>query len=151
MKEESLEKFDASWATLRTVSGIIVAGGFGNRGIEGKILAAQYARENKKPYLGICLGMQIAVIEYCRNVLVSLHRKFVACLILSFFQGQASANSEEFDAKTAFPAVIFMPEVNPCIMGGTMRLGSRKTIIKSKNPGESYCLLPRRLSKLFLL
>lgn len=61
--------FQESWSLLRSSDGILVPGGFGNRGVEGKILAAQYARENGKPYLGICLGMQIAVIEFARNVL----------------------------------------------------------------------------------
>ena len=81
-------------------NGVLVPGGFGDRGVEGKILAAKYARENKIPYLGICLGMQIAVIEFARSVL-----------------GIQTANSTEFDSetqKTKDPFVIFMPEV--CVM-----------------------------------
>lgn len=74
--------------------GILVPGGFGNRGVEGKILAAKYARENRVPYLGICLGMQLAVIEYARTVL-----------------GLTDANSTELDPDTKNPCVIFMPEV----------------------------------------
>lgn len=80
--------------------GVLVPGGFGDRGIEGKILAAKYARENNIPYLGICLGMQLAVVEFARSVL-----------------GLQDANSTEFDTetkKTSNPFVIFMPEV--CIM-----------------------------------
>lgn len=69
-------------------------GGFGNRGVQGKILAAKHARENKVPYLGICLGMQLAVVEYARNVL-----------------GLPDANSAELDPNTKNPCVIFMPEV----------------------------------------
>lgn len=74
--------------------GVLVPGGFGDRGVQGKILAAKYARENKVPFLGICLGMQIAVIEFARSVL-NLH----------------DANSTEFDPDTKNPCVIFMPEV----------------------------------------
>ena len=62
-------KNSESWDLLRNANGILVPGGFGDRGIEGKILAAQYARENNVPYLGICLGLQVATIEFCRNVL----------------------------------------------------------------------------------
>ena len=94
-------------------SGVIVPGGFGQRGIEGKIRACQWSRENKKPFLGICLGLQAAVIEYGRNVL-----------------GLKDANSTEVDPKTANPLVIDMPEHHPGQMGGTMRLGRRTTIFK---------------------
>ena len=79
---------------LQGANGILVPGGFGDRGVEGKILAAKYARENNIPYLGICLGMQIGVIEFSRSVL-----------------GLHDANSTEFDPKTKNPCVIFMPEV----------------------------------------
>ena len=58
-----------AWRLLRNANGVLVPGGFGDRGIEGKVLAAQYARENNVPYLGICLGLQVATIEFCRNVL----------------------------------------------------------------------------------
>ncbi|HHZ01970.1 MAG TPA: CTP synthase [Tissierellia bacterium] len=88
--------------------GILVPGGFGDRGIKGKILAAKYARENKKPYLGICLGMQIAVIEFARSVL-----------------GYTDANSTEFDAQSNYPMIHIMDEQkNVENLGGTMRLGS---------------------------
>ena len=79
---------------LQGADGVLVPGGFGDRGVEGKILAAKYARENRKPYLGICLGMQTAVIEFARSVL-----------------GMQDANSTEFNAHTRNPCVIFMPEV----------------------------------------
>jgi CTP synthase len=101
------------WDLLRHANGILVPGGFGDRGIEGKILAAQYARENNVPYLGICLGLQVATIEFCRNVL-----------------GIKDATSTEFDADAANPAVIFMPEISKTHLGGTMRLGSRPTIFQ---------------------
>ncbi len=90
------------------VDGILVPGGFGSRGIEGKILAVQYARENRIPYFGICLGMQMAVVEFARNV----------C-------GMSGANSTEFDPNTPYPVIDIMDEQR-CITdkGGTMRLGS---------------------------
>ena len=93
---------------LKGCDGILVPGGFGNRGIEGMIYAAQYARENNVPYLGICLGMQIAVIEYARHV----------C-------GIADANSGEFDEYGLNKVIDFMPDQSSTInMGGTLRLGS---------------------------
>ena len=68
-KESNPEKYAQSWEDLRAADGILVPGGFGNRGIEGKILAANHARVNNIPYLGVCLGLQVAVIEFARNVL----------------------------------------------------------------------------------
>ncbi|GIM29657.1 CTP synthase [Clostridium polyendosporum] len=92
---------------LGDVDGILVPGGFGDRGVEGKIEAIRYARENKKPFLGICLGMQCAVIEFARNVL-----------------GYTGANSSEIDPETNYPVIDLMPEQKDIEdMGGTMRLG----------------------------
>lgn len=89
------------------VDGILVPGGFGNRGIEGKIKAIQYAREHKIPFFGICLGMQCAVIEFARHV----------C-------GMADANSSEFNPNSAHPVIDLMPEqIDVEDLGGTMRLG----------------------------
>jgi len=110
---DSIER-EAAWKSLKSADGILIPGGFGDRGIEGKCLAAQYARENKKPFLGICLGMQIAVIEFGRNVL-----------------GWKDANSAEFDSKTKHPVIIFMPEIDQRVKGGNMRLGSRCTKLKT--------------------
>ncbi|MBD1582959.1 CTP synthase [Pseudoalteromonas sp. S16_S37] len=109
---------------LAHLDAILVPGGFGNRGVEGKILAAKYARENKVPYLGICLGMQVALIEYARNV-----------------AGLEGANSTEFDAKTAHPVVGLITEWldaegnvevrdEKSDLGGTMRLGAQKCHLK---------------------
>ena len=103
------------WASARNLlessDGVLVPGGFGDRGIEGKILAVKHARENNVPFLGICLGLQVAAIEFCRNVL-----------------GMEDANSTEFDNNPGTAAVIFMPEISKTHLGGTMRLGSRPTI-----------------------
>ncbi|MBO4339693.1 MAG: CTP synthase [Clostridia bacterium] len=99
---------------LSDLDGIIVPGGFGNRGIEGMILSAQYARENNIPYFGICLGMQIAVIEYARNVL-----------------GIADANSGEFDELCKNKVIDFMPGQSDDIdKGGTLRLGAYPCILQ---------------------
>lgn len=92
---------------LDGVDGVLVPGGFGNRGIEGKILVARYARENRLPYFGICLGMQVAVIEYARNVL-----------------GLEAAHSTELDENTPYGVIHLMPEQEDIDeKGGTMRLG----------------------------
>lgn len=92
---------------LKDADGILVPGGFGDRGVEGKICAARYARENKVPFFGICLGMQMAVVEYSRNVL-----------------GLKDANSSEFDENTQNPVIHIMPDQkNVENMGGTLRLG----------------------------
>lgn len=101
-----LEK-DKGWDELKRAHGIIVPGGFGSRGIEGKIAAAHYARENQIPYLGLCLGMQVMVIEFGRHVL-----------------GTEDANSTEFDRNTSHPVIDLLPEQRGIgEMGGTMRLG----------------------------
>ena len=111
---EGNESHTHSWSMVKEADGILVPGGFGDRGIEGKILAAKHARENKIPYLGVCLGLQIATIEFARNVL-----------------GLTGANSTEFDEDTPYPTVIFMPEGSRTHMGGTMRLGSRQTNLQT--------------------
>ncbi len=95
-------------AKLGQADGILIPGGFGGRGIEGKIRAAQIAREDRIPYLGICLGMQVAVSEFARNV-----------------AGMQGANSTEFDLETPFPVIDLLPEQKEVAdMGGTMRLGA---------------------------
>ena len=105
------DEHEAAWTTLREANGVLVPGGFGDRGVEGKIKAAHYARTQHVPYLGICLGLQIATIEFCRNVL-----------------GMAGANSTEFEDNPEHAAVVFMPEISKTHLGGTMRLGSRPTL-----------------------
>jgi CTP synthase len=93
---------------LEQADGVLIPGGFGGRGIEGKIRAAQIAREQRVPYLGICLGMQLAVCEFARNV-----------------AGMEGANSTEFDPETPFPVIDLLPEQKEIAdMGGTMRLGA---------------------------
>jgi CTP synthase len=99
---------------LSSLDGMLVAPGFGERGIEGKILSARYAREHKMPYFGICLGMQIAVVEYARNVL-----------------GLSTANSTEFDPGTSDPVIALMEgQKQVRQMGGTMRLGAYECTLK---------------------
>ncbi|XP_043573199.1 CTP synthase 1 isoform X3 [Chiloscyllium plagiosum] len=109
-------KYHEAWQNLCSANGVLVPGGFGFRGTEGKILAIAWARRQKKPFLGVCLGMQLAVVEFARNAL-----------------NWSDANSTEFNPNTKYPVVIDMPEHNPGEMGGTMRLGKRKTILKEKN------------------
>lgn len=124
---EKLERGDLR--ALGEIDAILVPGGFGNRGVEGKIIAARYARENNIPYLGICLGMQVAVIEHARHV-----------------AGIPSANSSEFDLSTPEPVIALITEWqnqdgetvlrNPdSDLGGTMRLG-----------GQTCAIQPRSLS-----
>jgi CTP synthase len=95
------------WDLIQQSDGVLVPGGFGSRGIEGKIQAIRYARENKVPYLGLCLGMQLMVVEFARHIL-----------------GDESANSTEFDRATPHPVIDLMPDQRSIAdMGGTMRLG----------------------------
>lgn len=102
----SLEK-GKGWDQFEGLSGIVVPGGFGERGVEGKIVTARLAREKKIPYLGLCLGMQVMCIEFARHIL-----------------GSDEPNSTEFDAKTEHPVISLMPDQhNLTDMGGTMRLG----------------------------
>lgn len=104
----------ASQEKLAGVHGVLVPGGFGYRGIEGKIKAARYARENGIPYLGICLGFQVAVMEFARDVL-----------------GLEGANSTEFDSSTKYPVIDLLPEqLGVSDMGGTMRLGAKKVLVR---------------------
>ena len=107
VESEELEKMD-DCSLIADADGILVPGGFGDRGIPGKIKAIKYARENNIPFLGLCLGMQCAVIEYARNVL-----------------GLAGANSTEFDANTPYPVIdLMLAQKKVCEKGGTMRLGA---------------------------
>ena len=111
---------------LKDLDGLIVPGGFGNRGIEGMILSAEYARENHIPYFGICLGMQIAVIEFARNVL-----------------GIRDANSGEFDEQCAHKVIDFMPGQSDEIdKGGTLRLGSYPCKVKAGTKMEACYGIP---------
>jgi CTP synthase len=99
---------------LSDVDGLVVPGGFGVRGIEGKLNAIRYARENNLPFLGLCLGMQCAVIEYARNVV-----------------GLKDANSMEFNEGTPYPVIdIMLEQKNVQQMGGTMRLGKYDCALK---------------------
>jgi CTP synthase len=106
ISSEGLER-GRGWDELRQVVGIVVPGGFGERGIEGKIDAARWARENHVPYLGLCLGLQVMIVELARHVL-----------------GSEEPNSTEFDPHTKVPVIDIMPDQRSVVdMGGTMRLG----------------------------
>lgn len=112
IEAEDLERQDPA-TTLAGVDGILVPGGFGMRGVEGKIRACQFARTQKIPYFGICLGMQIAVIEVARNLL-----------------GLADSNSTEFAADTGNPVICLLEEQKSVTTkGGTMRLGAQPCVL----------------------
>ena len=122
---ENIEKNNGDVSMLKDMDAILVPGGFGSRGVEGKIAAVRYARENNVPYLGICLGMQIALIEYARDV-----------------AGLKGANSTEFDLKCAAPVVALIDEWQTADgsvetrdesadLGGTMRLGAQEVELKA--------------------
>ncbi|KAG0062303.1 CTP synthase ura7 [Linnemannia elongata] len=106
-------KYHNAWRDLCSAQGILVTGGFGVRGTEGKIAAAKWAREHKIPYLGICLGLQIAVIEFARNV----------C-------GMPEAHSIELDENTTTPVIVYMPEISKTHLGGTLRVGIKPTLFQ---------------------
>uniref|UniRef100_A0A0K8TNA3 CTP synthase n=1 Tax=Tabanus bromius TaxID=304241 RepID=A0A0K8TNA3_TABBR len=114
-RDEDPPVYHEAWQNLCKSNGVIVPGGFGSRGMEGKITACNWCREKGKPFLGICLGLQAAVIEFSRNVL-----------------NLSDANSTEVDPKTSNPVVVDMPEHHPGQMGGTMRLGKRTTLFSSE-------------------
>ncbi|XP_069061136.1 CTP synthase 2 isoform X2 [Pleurodeles waltl] len=115
-KNEDPVKYHKAWEKLCKANGILVPGGFGLRGTEGKLQAISWARKRKIPFLGVCLGMQLAVVEFARN-----------CL------NWEDANSTEFEPNTTNPVVIDMPEHHPGDMGGTMRLGKRRTVFKTED------------------
>jgi CTP synthase len=117
-----LEK-NKSWEEVKAADAIIVPGGFGSRGIEGMIQAARYARENKIPYLGLCLGMQVMCVEFARGVL-----------------GHEDANSTEFDRSTKHPVIDLMLEQRAITdMGGTMRLGLYPCVLQpGTKAAEAY-------------
>ncbi|HOJ49566.1 MAG TPA: CTP synthase [Spirochaetota bacterium] len=110
----NIKKIDSEYFnedSFKDVNGILIPGGFGSRGIDGKIRAITYARENNIPLFGICLGMQLMVVEFARNIL-----------------GMKDANSEEFNEDTPYPVISLMEEQKQIInLGGTMRLGTYKT------------------------
>ncbi|KAG7195406.1 CTP synthase ura7 [Scheffersomyces spartinae] len=111
-KESNLANYHKAWHHVCQADGILVPGGFGSRGIEGMVAAAKFARENDVPYLGVCLGLQIAVIEFVRDIL-----------------GVKDSTSMEFDPKAneETASVVYMPDVDQVKLGGTMRLGIHLT------------------------
>ncbi|MFC1937688.1 CTP synthase [Chloroflexota bacterium] len=119
---EELEKSESD-TLLRMAQGIVVPGGFGMRGIEGMVKAATYARTNKIPYLGLCLGMQVMVIEFARHIF-----------------GSSEPNSTEFDADTRYPVIDLLPEQKVIEdKGGTMRLGNCTCqLVENTNAANAY-------------
>ena len=106
ISSEALER-GRGWEELKEVAGVVVPGGFGERGIEGKIATARWARENRVPYLGLCLGLQVMIVELARHAL-----------------GSEEPNSTEFNPRTRYPVIDLMPEQRTIVdLGGTMRLG----------------------------
>lgn len=116
---ESIADDDAAREKLKKADGVIIPGGFGDRGVEGMIRAAKYAREKRVPYFGICLGMQIQAIEFARDVL-----------------GWADANSTEMDKSTSHPVIDLMPDQNGKILGGTLRLGKYECAVATGTLAE---------------
>jgi CTP synthase len=117
IESSDLESEENIESMFKDIDGLIIPGGFGKRGIEGKIRVIQHARENKIPFLGLCLGMQLAVIEFARNI----------CSL-------TGANSTEFDADTNYPVIDFIPEqidlIKKSDYGATMRLGAYTALLK---------------------
>lgn len=122
--------------------GILVPGGFGQRGTEGMVLAAKRARENKIPYLGICLGFQIAIVEYARNVCDLEGKRILDYIMYPHSMMISGAISTEFEETTEHPVIIYMPEISKTHMGGTMRLGLRPTVFL---PGSEDWSIARKL------
>jgi CTP synthase len=119
---ETLSKQEAE-GKLAEADGVLIPGGFGIRGIEGKIAAVRFARENEVPYLGVCLGMQVAVVEFARHV-----------------AGLDGANSSEFDPETPYAVIDLLPEQKEVEdMGGTMRLGADSvTLVEGSRAHAAY-------------
>ncbi|KAJ1302280.1 hypothetical protein OPQ81_001098 [Rhizoctonia solani] len=124
LEPETLEnnpvRYHDAWRALVGARGILVPGGFGSRGTEGMVLAVKWAREQKVPFLGICLGFQMAVVEWARNVL-----------------GFQNASSAEIDETTPHPVIVYMPEISKTHLGGTMRLGLRPTLFSQDSASWS--------------
>ncbi|MGD9962803.1 MAG: glutamine hydrolyzing CTP synthase [Thermoplasmata archaeon] len=119
IEAEEINK-EESQRTLAEADGILIPGGFGSRGVEGKMVAIKYARENGVPFLGVCLGFQLATVEYSRNVL-HMH----------------DANSTEFDSHTSHPVIDLLPEQkNVTKMGGSMRLGAQQVLIEKGSKAD---------------
>ncbi|KAG1671499.1 CTP synthase 1-B [Nymphon striatum] len=148
MKEANRIRYHEAWGLLCKSNGILVPGGFGSRGLEGKICAAEWARKTQKPYLGVCYGFQCSVIEFARNVLnykdanttevneyTSKPVKYLIYLdLLIRFENakHLKENEKKMKSRRKYLRVIEMPEHNTGIMGGTMRLGKRTTIFKTE-------------------
>lgn len=115
--EAFIQKKNKHWEVIKNANAIFVPGGFGFRGVAGKMEVIKYARENKKPFFGICYGFQLAVVEFCRNVLN--------------WNAISEEYSDEYPKTPNIKKVIcFMPEVRKDFLGGTMRLGLKRALIE---------------------
>lgn len=142
-KEEDPAKHEAAWRVIQEVDGVVVPGGFGNRGVEGKVACVEFARKGGKPILGVCLGMQVMVIEHCRSVLGlanATSEEFAGAAAAAAGAdgdkkdgGQQQRQEGDGEGEGVTKAVVFMPEINPEVMGGTMRLGQRATRVTLKD------------------
>jgi len=154
MQTQNKKKYDQAWTTLREANGILVPGGFGLRGVEGKIIACKHARENKIPYFGICYGLQIAVVEYAMSLLGWKEAHSEEWEFDSQSENKAASTEplpeysttididKRWHSKTPHRVVVFMPEIDKTTMGGNMRLGARKTIFS-----DASCLSSKLYQK----
>ncbi|KAB5572319.1 putative CTP synthase [Coniochaeta sp. 2T2.1] len=120
-QQKSPADFEAAWKSVRTANGVLVPGGFGNRATEGMIEAIKYARTEKVPFLGICLGMQLTVVEFARNV-----------------AGIEDAGSEELQPHAKNHVIVYMPEVDKVNLGGTMRLGKHPCVFQENTEWSKF-------------
>lgn len=147
-KAEDPAKHEAAWRVIQEVDGIVVPGGFGNRGVEGKVACVEFARKGGKPILGVCLGMQVMVIEHCRSVLGlanATSEEFAGAGAAGADGEKKQGGQQEGQGEEVTKAVVFMPEINPAVMGGTMRLGQRATRVTLKDGAAAQPTLAAQL------
>ncbi|KAG8733020.1 CTP synthase ura7 [Ceratobasidium sp. 414] len=130
-------RYHDAWRYLVGAQGILVPGGFGSRGTEGMVLAVKWAREQKVPFLGICLGFQMAVVEWSRNVLGLKGLLDRPAALRNVYIANVDAFSSEIEESTPNPVIVYMPEISRTHLGGTMRLGLRPTIFNEDSKSWS--------------
>ena len=146
VKSSDPVKYYEAWQNVCKSDGILVPGGFGRRGMEGKVSVCNWARIHNRPFLGICLGLQAAVIEFCRNV---LNWENSTSQEIDNEEGNNTKNLDGGKSNLKRHVIVEMPEHNPGNMGGTMRLGVKKTIFTTENSvirklyGNTDCVMER--------